>query len=269
MNPLQVTLIQSTLAWESPKESRLHFDHHLKSITPKTDLVVLPEMFTTGFSMNPQHVAEPFDATSMETLQWMQEWAHQLDAVITGSVSVSEQGKYYNRLLWVRPDGTFSHYDKRHTFTFAGEHQIYQRGNARLIESWRGWKICPLICYDLRFPVWSRNELINGKPSYDVLIYVASWPEVRRSPWQKLLTARAIENQCFVVGVNRTGVDGNSHTYSGDSACIDPKGEYLAALPVGEEAVITCTLNANDLLDFRQKFPVLEDADSFHIPDRH
>jgi predicted amidohydrolase len=195
----------------------------------------------------------------------MRTWALKLDAVVTGSVAVTENGEAFNRLYWVLPDGRFNTYDKRHTFTFAGEPKHYQRGAARIIEEWRGWKICPLICYDLRFPVWSRNGLSDGEPLYDVLIYVANWPEVRRDPWMKLLPARAIENQSYVIAVNRVGVDGNGIPYSGDSVAIDPRGNVLIETEKGREGLLYAELNAEELKDFRAKFPVLHDADPFHF----
>ncbi len=270
MKDLSVTAIQSNIVWENPEANHLHFDQHLSSIQGETDVVVLPEMFTTGFSMSPEKVAEHFvpiaiGIDQMSTLNWMRTWAKKLDAVITGSVSVEENEKYYNRLLWVRPDGTFCTYDKRHTFTFAGEDKHYQSGNEVLVEEWRGWKICPLICYDLRFPVWSRNKLTDGKPLYDVLIYVANWPSVRIEVWKKLLFARAIENQCYVVGVNRIGDDPNGNKYVGDSAFINPRGEYFYQFNKWIEEVATHSLSWSELEDFRAKFPVLNDADLFNF----
>ncbi|MFN9798686.1 MAG: nitrilase-related carbon-nitrogen hydrolase, partial [Bacteroidota bacterium] len=182
-NDLRTALVQTYLHWENPAANRMHLAGWLEQIKPgEADLVVLPEVFTTGFSMAASRIAEPFSG-SMDTLQWMRVWASQLDAVITGSVAVIEQGKCYNRLLWVRPDGTFTHYDKRHLFRMAAEDQSYTAGQERIIEEWRGWKICPLICYDLRFPVWSRNGMVSGEPLYDVLIYIANWPSARRDPW--------------------------------------------------------------------------------------
>ena len=210
---LNVAIVQSSIHWENRSLSLQHFADHLASLEGKNvDVVVLPEMFTTGFSMNASAVAESF-SDEMESLAFMRHWSHKLDAVVTGSVSVEESGKYYNRLFWVRPDGTFSCYNKRHLFRMADEHQTYTAGDSLLVENWRGWKICPLICYDLRFPVWSRN-----RNDYDLLLYVANWPERRRTAWMKLLPARAIENQCYLVAVNRVGTDGKNMVYAGDSA---------------------------------------------------
>lgn len=265
MDELRITAVQTSLVWEDRKANLEHIGAHINSITEPTDLVVLPEMFTTGFSMEPERIAEPFHTRNMETLNTMREWAKKLDAVITGSVSVEDGGRYYNRLLWVRPDGSFSQYDKRHTFTFAGEHKHYKNGESVLIEDWRGWKICPLICYDLRFPVWSRNQLSAGIPMYDLLIYVACWPNVRREAWKKLLLARSIENQCYTIGVNLTGEDGNGHGYSGDSSVINPKGEYMRELTPDKEETATVTITRKELKEFREIFPVLYDADMFRI----
>lgn len=269
MQNLKVTLIQTDLVWENPEANRAHFELLIGSIREQTDVIVLPEMFTTGFSMKPEFVAESFDLDTMSTLNRMRSWAADMNAIVTGSVAVEENGKYYNRLFWVRPDGTFSMYDKRHTFTFAGENQHYQKGNERIIEEWRGWKICPLICYDLRFPVWSRNGLVNSQPLYDVLIYVANWPSARREPWKKLLLARAIENQVYTIGINRVGKDANGNEYTGDSSVINPRGEYIHELQPAAQEVKTVELSWNDLQEFREKFPVLEDGDSFEIKSNY
>ncbi|MFM7728549.1 MAG: nitrilase-related carbon-nitrogen hydrolase, partial [Flavobacteriales bacterium] len=191
--------------------------------------------------------------------------AKKLGAVITGSVAVSEAGAYYNRLYWVLPDGRINTYDKRHTFTFAGEDKNYSRGFSRIVEEWRGWRICPLICYDLRFPVWSRNTIVGNVPAYDMLLYVANWPEVRKSPWQKLLLARAIENQSYVCAVNRVGIDGNGIHYSGDSAAINPRGEYIVHFDDGLEHAHTVVCSRVELDNFRKQFPVLLDGEHFEI----
>ena len=215
--------------------------------------------------MQAEHIAEKHDAENMRTLNWMRTWAKKLEAVVTGSVAVQESGQFFNRLYWVLPDGRFNTYDKRHTFTFAGEDKSYARGSSRIVVEWRGWRICPLICYDLRFPVWSRNTLVGDEPAYDVLLYVANWPEVRRAPWQKLLLVRAIENQCYVCAANRVGSDANGNAYSGDSAAIDPRGEYITHFTDGIEHVKTLVCSRAALDDFREKFPVLRDGDSFEV----
>jgi len=266
MNDLKITIVQSDLTWEDAEANRNRFDIHLNSIAEQTDIVVLCEMFTTGFTMNTA-CAETHDPDNMITMNWMRAWAKKLQAVITGSVSIKEGDFFYNRLYWVLPDGRINTYDKRHTFSFAGENRYYTSGFSRIIEEWKGWRICPLICYDLRFPVWSRNAMIGDIPAFDVLIYVANWPEVRRMPWMTLLQARAIENQCYLAGVNRVGRDANGNDYSGDSCVIDSRGQYLIETISNSEAVKTATLSFANLDDFRQKFPVLKDADGFQLTD--
>jgi predicted amidohydrolase len=267
MKDLKVAFIQSDLHWELPELNRARFSEHMKRIEGEVDIIVLCEMFTTGFTMNTQ-VAEQHHPEAMATLKWMKEQARNFNAVVTGSVAICESERNYNRLYWVRPDGLINTYDKRHTFTFAGEHNHYHRGESRIIEEWRGWKICPLICYDLRFPVWSRNRIEDGVPLYDVLVYVANWPEARKGPWSKLLPARAIENQCYVVAVNRVGTDGSGHVYSGDSVAIDPRGECITGATPHQEEVLIATFSSNELADFRCRFPVLLDADKFELDGR-
>lgn len=257
MNDLRATIVQCPLVWENPAANRKAIGELLSAVNG-TDVVVLPEMFTTGFSMNAEAVVEQHSDT-METLVWMREQAAKLNAAITGSVAVRDGLHCYNRMYWVQPDGSVVHYDKRHLFTFAGEHNEYAPGNRRVVVTWRGWNILLQICYDLRFPESARNGIAENKAVYDALIYVANWPEVRRDPWSTLLKARAIENQCYVIGVNRVGTDGNGHAYSGDSVIHGAKGEQLTAAPAGETAVQTAVLSATDLADFRAKFPVLHD----------
>ena len=233
------------------------FSEKLGAAAPATDLIVLPEMFTTGFSMNAAGLAEEAEGPS---LTWMQQEALKYKAVVTGSVMVTEGESYFNRLYWVRPDGSYAKYDKKHLFRMAKEHHTYTSGQERLIVDLNGWKVCPLVCYDLRFPVWSRNT----NNAYDLLLYVANWPKVRSQPWRTLLQARAIENLAYVVGVNRVGTDGNNHPYSGDSAIIHPKGHHL--LETSEvEGIHTITLNKQELEDFREAFPAHLDADGFEL----
>ncbi len=267
MKDLKIAFIQSDLKWESPKENRSRFEQHISTIESEVDIVVLCEMFTTGFTMNTE-CAEQHHPDEMITLHWMREMSVKLNAVVTGSVAVEDGGLNYNRLYWVRPDGLINTYDKRHTFTLGGEHNHYHHGQSRIIEEWRGWKICPLICYDLRFPVWSRNGIEDGFPIYDVLIYVANWPEVRREPWSKLLLARAIENQCYLIGVNRVGTDNSGNVHSGDSVAVSPRGEVIASCTPYKEEVRIAVFSAEALTDFRLKFPVLFDADSFELLGR-
>lgn len=263
---MKVTIIQTSLHWEDRQKNLTHFDALVNSISKPTDLIVLPEMFTTGFTMNPAKLAEPSNG---ETLAAMKKWAQQKNAVITGSVSVEDGGKYYNRLFWVEPNGKFSTYDKRHLFRMAGEDKHYAMGEQKIIKHLTDFNVCPLICYDLRFPVWSRNTFTktNGVPtaSYDVLIYIANWPEIRSYPWKQLLIARAIENQCYVIGVNRIGKDGNDFAHSGDSMVINPKGEIINKTKANEESVETVTLDKSFLDDFRKAFPVGLDSDEFTL----
>lgn len=256
MQNLEVTLIQSPLFWEDKASNLAQFEDYFKSIE-KSDLIVLPEMFNSGFTMNSQKVAEKQEG---ETLAWMQFWAKEKNTCICGSFVIEENENYYNRLFWVFPEGNFEHYNKRHLFRMANEHHFYTAGKERLIVHVKGWKICPLICYDLRFPVYSRR-----KNDYDCLIYVANWPAVRSGAWKTLLEARAIENQVYCIGVNRIGTDDNGIAYSGDSAVIDAKGVVLQQLKTNESGIIRCTLDWQDLNEFREKFPVHLDADSFEI----
>ncbi|MBN8692045.1 MAG: amidohydrolase [Bacteroidetes bacterium] len=263
---MQVTLIQTSLFWEDREKNLAHFDNLLLSVKEKTDLIVLPEMFTTGFTMNPSKLSEP---ASGPTLAWLQQKAQEKNAVITGSVAVEEKGNYFNRLFWVQPNGTFSFYNKRHLFRMAGEDKHYSAGENKIIQTIGEFNICPLVCYDLRFPVWSRNTFTKNNGSYtaayDVLIYVANWPEVRSYPWKQLLIARAIENQCFVIGVNRIGADGNNIAHSGDSMVINPRGEIISKTKANEESIETVTLDYNYLSEFRKVFPVGLDADDFKL----
>ena len=224
-------------------------------ISEATDLIILPEMFNSGFTMNVAKVAEPMNLT---TTRWLKQMAAQTGAVITGSFIVKEGGNYYNRLLWVEPNGEIETYDKRHLFRMAKENDVFSGGEKKLIKSIKGWKICPLICYDLRFPVWSRNINLD----YDLLIYVANWPKVRMYPWDSLLVARAIENQSYVVGVNRVGEDGNSVPHSGNSTVIDFAGKVLAK-EIDKEIILHYTLEKSPLDEFRQRFPAYLDADGF------
>ncbi len=254
---LRLTIVQTELHWHDAKANRQMLAGKLAAAAPETDLIILPEMFTTGFSMDAARLAEQPEG---ETLQWMREQAVKYNAVITGSVIVQEEEQYYNRLYWVRPDGSFEHYNKKHLFRMAKEHHTYTAGSGKLLVELKGWNICPLVCYDLRFPVWSRN-ITN---QYDLLLYVANWPKVRSLAWRTLLQARAIENVSFVAGVNRIGTDGNNFPYSGDSAIIHPKGHKLLET-TEQEAILTITLNKQELTDFREAFPAHLDADAFTL----
>jgi len=280
MQNLSVTLIQTDLYWENPTANLANLEEKIGQISPSTDLIVLPEMFTTGFTMNVKSVAEPMNLT---TFKWMRQQAKRTNAVIMGSFIVKEGEKFYNRLIWMRPNGTFKTYDKRHLFRMGGEHHNFAGGSTRLIVELKGWRICPLICYDLRFPAWSRNfqekevgkvhttksnsgnaTSDNANLNYDLLIYVANWPAVRSQVWDVLLQARAIENQSYCVGVNRVGTDGMGLDYSGNSAVIDFKGKQLFHQKISE-VIFSQVLDKKELEDFRTKFPAYLDADDFEI----
>ncbi len=259
MQHLKITTIQTFLHWEDSVTNLTHFENKINALQVETDIIVLPEMFTTGFTMNPERNAETHEGSG---LTWMLKKAQEKKCVIIGSISVKENNTYYNRLYIAKTDGTYQYYDKRHLFKMGKEDEHYTAGTKNITIEIKGWKIRPQICYDLRFPVWSRN--INSNP-YDVLIYVANWPEVRSYPWKQLLIARAIENQCYVVGVNRIGTDGNNFSHSGDSVVLSAKGETLSKTQAHEDKVETTTLNYDALLEFRKLFPVLDDGDNYTI----
>jgi predicted amidohydrolase len=253
---INVTLIQSDIIWEDRISNLKKYQEKINQIE-STDLIILPEMFTTGFSMSPKSISENMNG---ETIQWMKQNAHKMNSAICGSIIIEEDSKYFNRFIWVNPDGSIHHYDKRHLFSFAGENENYTPGNEKIIIEYKGWKICPLICYDLRFPVWSRNS-----EDYDLLIYVANWPDKRKSAWKSLLTARAIENQCYVIGVNRVGEDSKNY-YSGDSSLINALGETLYTNSHIEE-IYSNTISKYDLNKIRTQLPFLNDKDNFKIID--
>lgn len=255
---MKVALIQSPLVWENPSLNRNYFEEKINSITESVDLIVLPEMFSTGFTMNPIRVFETMDGV---TISWLQSIAKEKKSAITGSLIIKENSNFYNRLVFVFPSGEIQFYDKRHLFTLAGEDKIYTAGREKLIVEYKEFKICLLICYDLRFPVFSRN-----KEDYDVLIYVANWPKIRINAWDVLLKARAIENMSYAIGVNRTGNDTNNLEYNGHSQIIDFSGNYLLE-PQENEEVYYATLHKRNLLDFREKFGFLKDRDSFTVSD--
>jgi len=255
---MKIALIQSVLIWENPTQNRNYFEQKIHSITEKIDLIVLPEMFTSGFTMNPNSVAETLKD---ETVLWLQALAKAKNAAITGSLVIQENGNFYNRLVFVLPSGAIQTYDKKHLFSLAGEDKSYTAGTEKLIIEYQGFKICPLICYDLRFPVFARNT-----EEYDVLIYVANWPKPRINAWDALLKARAIENICYTIGVNRIGEDPNQHDYPGHSQAIDFLGNYLIA-PQENEGVFIATLNQSTLAATRQKLGFLNDRDAFMLHD--
>ena len=262
MSNLRFTLIQSSLSWEG-KEANLHaFERKIKDLEEAAQVVILPEMFSTGFSMRPEVLAEDMKG---ETVQWMKRVAAENRIILTGSVIIEEEGRYYNRLIWMLPNGQYGYYDKRHLFAFAEEDKHYTAGKKRFIASANGWKINLLVCYDLRFPVWARQQAgEDGSFEYDVLIYVANWPERRSHAWKTLLVARAIENQCYVIGVNRVGEDGNKIYHSGDSMIVDPTGEVLYH-KAHDEDVFSITLEKEHLDNVREKFQFWRDADDFNV----
>jgi predicted amidohydrolase len=275
MAPLTITTLQTNLAWENKNANLQLLEKKINGLQEKTEIVVLPEMFSTGFSMQPKLFAETMDG---ETVQWMKEISSSNKIILTGSLIIEENEQFYNRLIWMLPNGEFGYYDKRHLFGLAQEDKYYTAGNKRLIASVKGWKINLQVCYDLRFPVWARNRKIpieksmeeespispDARPEFDVLLYVANWPERRSHAWKTLLCARAIENQCYVIGVNRVGVDGNNVSHSGNSLVIDPLGEVLYHM-ADEEDIFTITLQKEWLNDVRKKFPFWKDADDFNF----
>ncbi|MEE9362493.1 MAG: amidohydrolase [Cellulophaga sp.] len=254
---LKVALVQSALIWENPEGNRKSFEEKFSSLPKDVDLIVLPEMFTTGFIMTPFHIKKE---EGEKTLQWMQQIAKQKDAAIVGSIVFEENKIYYNRLFFVKPDGSFSEYNKRHTFTLAGESKVYQAGSTRLLITYKEFKICPLICYDLRFPVWARNT-----NDYDVLLYVANWPKPRIQAWDTLLKARAIENMAYCIGVNRVGKDNSGYVYSGHSAVYDTLGEQLVFSE--KEAILYVEIEKSHIKKNRDTLKFLQDQDSFILKE--
>jgi omega-amidase len=292
MSTLTITTIQADLSWEDKAANLRRFEEKIDAIGNPTEIVILPEMFSTGFSMNPGSLAEKMDGPSVA---WMKKIAAGKKVILTGSLIIEEEGHYFNRLVWMLPNGQYGYYDKRHRFAYAGEDEKFSAGNKRLIASVKGWRVNLLVCYDLRFPVWSRQgsapdpattpisapptphssaspapapassqSSVPPSPEYDLLIYVANWPQRRIHAWKTLLQARAIENQSYVVGVNRVGNDGNNIHYNGDSMIVDPLGEVLYQAP-GEEAVFTYTLQKDKLDGIRNHYPFWRDADHFSI----
>jgi len=253
---MKIAIIQSSLVWENPKANRNHFEEKINSLNEKVDLIVLPEMFTTGFTMNPEAVAETMEG---KTVLWLQSLAKAKKVAITGSLVIKENNNFYNRLVFVFPSGEIQIYDKRHLFSLAGEEKVYTAGDQKLIVDYLGWKICPLICYDLRFPVFARNV-----EDYDVLIYVANWPKTRVHAWDILLKARSVENMCYTVGVNRIGFDNNHFEHVGHSQAIDFLGNYVLE-PKEIEGVFIVELNKEKLLETRKKLGFLNDRDSFEL----
>lgn len=253
---LNITIIQSNLFWEDKFANLKLFEKKISKIS-STDILVLPEMFTTGFSMNPIPFAETMDG---KTVNWMLDLANLHKCLIIGSIIIKEDSRYYNRLIAAFPDGTLQYYDKKHLFTLAKEHDHYTSGNKQLLIEYKGWKLFPLICYDLRFPVWARNTI-----NYDVLIYIASWPKLRINAWDALLKARAIENMSYTVGVNRVGVDANDFEYPGHSVVLDALGNEILTSIENQEGSFCVTLEKQNLIDVRKKLQFLNDRDSFKL----
>lgn len=263
MQDLKVTLVQADLAWENGDANRSHFEEMIRNVKD-TDLILLPEMFATGFSMNAKPLAENMNGKSVN---WMKNIAAEKNAAVAGSLIIEDGGFYFNRLIWASPDGSIQHYDKRHLFSLAEEERFYKQGNKKIFTEINEWKILPLICYDLRFPVWARQSppfTEMGKHPYDILIYIANWPEKRIYAWKHLLIARAIENQSFVIGLNRVGHDGNGINYPGQSCFIDPMGEVVENSG-DTESVKTISISKSLISDIRSKFKFLDDRDEFEL----
>jgi len=262
MNNLTVTLIQTNLFWEDKQVNLQMLEQKINSIQEATHVVILPEMFTTGFTMFPEKLAEKMDG---ESVQWMRKIAHRKRVILTGSLAIEENGLYYNRMIWMQPNGQYYYYDKRHLFGYAKENEHYTSGKNRAIVSVNGWRVLLQVCYDLRFPVWARQESNTKNPyEYDAIVYVANWPEKRNIPWKTLLQARAIENMSFVIGLNRVGNDGNDFYHSGDSRIVHPLGTILYE-KADKEDIFTYSLQKEELEKIRNRFPFAKDADHFKI----
>ncbi|WP_282041529.1 amidohydrolase [Winogradskyella flava] len=255
-NALTVAIVQTDLVWENPEANRNNIENQVNTLE-RVDLIILPEMFTSGFTMNAASVSETMDGIS---INWLKTLSKKKDTAIVGSLVIQENDRYYNRLVFVEPSGKITHYDKRHTFTLAGEHKVYTAGTEKMILDYKGWKICPMICYDLRFPVWARNT-----EDYDLLLYVANWPKVRVNAWDTLLKARAIENMSYCIGVNRVGLDGNAYEYSGHSGAYDVLGHRLDTIPENEETIEIVTLENSHIKKYRERLGFLKDRDIFNL----
>lgn len=264
MNPLpiKITIIQAPLIWADTEANLKFFTGEINKYKEQTDLIVLPEMFATGFITDTEEISETMDG---RVIQWMKLTAAKLDCVITGSIALTENGAFFNRLIWMRPDGSFEQYDKRHLFRMGDEHRSFSQGKQSLIVELKGWRIKPLVCYDLRFPVWSKNRFINSTYEYDVLIYVANWPASRGYIWQTLLSARAIENQAYCIGVNRIGEDNKGIPHIGGSVILDFKGRLLTGCDDGKLEIVDHILDYEDLQVYRDQFTVALDWDEFNI----
>ena len=262
MNHLRLTYLQADLRWQDKQANLEHFDQMLKEVPMETDLVLLPETFNTAFPVDPMKFAETPDGP---TMNWLRAKAQELNAVLCGTLLLKVDGHYHNSLVWMRPDGSYELYHKRHTFTIGGENPPIEKGSEQLIVTLNGWRIKPMVCYDIRFPVWSRNHYENGQYEYDLGIYLANFPASRIFVWDTLLMARAIENQAYFIGVNRVGDDPEGVHYSGDSQIINPKGQVICMAKSDMEAVVPFVLDYEKLQSFREKFPVGKDWDSFRL----
>ncbi len=262
MQNLNVAYIQANLIWEDKTANLMRFSQLLNQVEPKTDLILMPETFTTAFPVDPKRFAETVDGI---TMQWLHSQAQEKNAVLCATFPLAIDGHYYNSLVWMRPDGSYELYFKRHTFSIGGEDKLLERGENQLIVELNGWHIRPMVCYDIRFPVWARNRYAHGKYEYDLGFYLANFPDSRMNVWNTLLQARAIENQAYWIGVNRVGDDAHGLHYSGESQAINARGEVISHAQPYQEAVLHCTLDADSLLRFRQKFPLGPDWDSFTI----
>lgn len=256
-NEIKIVAIQASLVWHNPAENRRYFEQKIRQLDRDTDLVMLPEMFSTGFTMQPSSVAETMHGSSV---LWMINMAKTNDIAIIGSMVIQENHKYFNRAIFVSPSGDIETYDKRHLFAIAGEDRQYTSGNNKIIINFKGWRICPLVCYDLRFPVWSRNT-----DNYDLLLFMANWPITRIDAWDTLLKARAIENMSYCIGVNRIGRDDNGYQYNGHTSAFNFLGEKIAHTKEGMEDLLYCKISKTELLEFRSKLNFLKDQDSFEI----
>jgi len=257
MQHLKIAVIQTDIVWQNAELNRIRYSEKINGINDAVDVFVLPEMFSTGFSMKPVGISETMQG---ETVKWMQNLASERNAAICGSLIISEEKKFYNRFLFVEPSGEIKYYNKRHLFSLAGEEKVYKQGTEKLVIDYKGWKICPLICYDLRFPIWARNV-----EEYDVLLYVANWPKARIVAWDTLLKARSIENMCYTIGVNRVGIDENGYEYSGHSAAFNCLGEQLTNTISNEAFIEIIELKKIHLIDKRKRFNFLNDKDTFEV----
>jgi len=262
MQNIKVHLIQSDIKWAAPEQNIINYNSIINTLNEKSDLIVLPEMFSTGFNMNPSGCYETMDGFSM---RWMKEKAASLNCVICGSLLIKDEPTFVNRFIWMRPDGSFDYYDKKHLFRITGEHKVFNAGNRKVITELKGFRFLLQICYDLRFPVFSRNRYLNGQYDYDCIIYVANWPASRSLAWKTLSAARAIENQSYVIAVNRIGADINGTAHSGDSAVISPLGEHIAQANAHEQSLLSVELDKEALIMYREKFKAAADWDNFEL----